>query len=104
MPLETLLTPKQAADVLGVSIKTLEKWRSIDAGPQFVRLGRLVRYRPIDILAWLELQTKQKAGRVGVPANQSLIDHLPISEPIALEQSKAGGHARNSGVEAPISE
>lgn len=93
MPLETLLTPKQAADVLGVSVKTLEKWRSTNAGPHCVRLGRLVRYRPGDILAWLEHQTKEKAGRVGVPANTSLIAHLPIAAAKPLGNPIAEAHS-----------
>ena len=38
------LTVEEAADVLSVSVKTLEAWRRLGKGPVFVKLGRSVRY------------------------------------------------------------
>ena len=40
---------KEAARLLGVSHRTLEDWRTRGAGPRFIMLGRLVRYRAIDL-------------------------------------------------------
>ena len=37
-----------AADRIGVSARTLEKWRSAGEGPPFLKLGRRVTYRPAD--------------------------------------------------------
>lgn len=52
--LEHLLTTEQAADVLGTTRRTLEAWRCVGAGPVFVKLrGRLVRYRPSDLEAFI---------------------------------------------------
>jgi excisionase family DNA binding protein len=46
------LFPKQAADYLNLSPKTLEKWRHTGEGPSFTKFGRAVRY-DIDVLnAW----------------------------------------------------
>jgi len=46
----TLLTPAQAAKMLGLPEGTLAQWRSQRRGPAFVKLeGRLVRYRPTDL-------------------------------------------------------
>jgi AraC-like DNA-binding protein len=42
-----LLTPKQMADRLGISEKTLANMRSAKAGPKFVKQGGRVRY-PIE--------------------------------------------------------
>ncbi len=48
-----LLTPKQAAEFLGVSVDTLARWRVLGVGPAFVKFSRakqaLVRYRREDL-------------------------------------------------------
>jgi len=47
---DALLTPKQAAEFLGIPEGTLAQWRSQRRGPQYVKLeGRLVRYRRSDL-------------------------------------------------------
>jgi len=53
-----LLSQKQLAEILGVSPRTLERWRSEQQGPPFVQLVRdgKVRYRVDDIARWLEAQ------------------------------------------------
>jgi predicted DNA-binding transcriptional regulator AlpA len=38
------LTVEEAAQLLCVSVKTLEAWRRLGKGPVFVKLGRSVRY------------------------------------------------------------
>lgn len=46
----TLLTPTKTAEILGVGIKTLERWRSTGDGPRFVKLSPgTVRYRAVDL-------------------------------------------------------
>jgi predicted DNA-binding transcriptional regulator AlpA len=42
---DRLLTPKEAAEFLRVSLSWLAKSRMRGDGPQFVKLGRAVRYR-----------------------------------------------------------
>lgn len=39
---------------LNCETKTLQAWRSRGGGPPFVKVGRLVRYRPQDVEAWIE--------------------------------------------------
>ena len=49
-----LLTPVQAADILSVSARVLERWRGTGKGPQFVCLNRKsIRYRVEDIEAFV---------------------------------------------------
>ena len=44
-----------AAKVLGVSVRTLEKWRSEGGGPKFVKMShRCVRYRMCDLQEFQE--------------------------------------------------
>ena len=63
--LPALLTTDEAAEYLGVSAKKLEMGRCIGMGPQFVRLGRLVRYRADDLLAYLEANTYRSTSDKG---------------------------------------
>lgn len=45
-----LLTPKEAAEVLGIPSGTLAQWRSQRRGPIYIKLEeRLVRYRQSDL-------------------------------------------------------
>ena len=55
---EALLNQQQLANLLGISARTLERWRSEHLGPPFIRLVGLgsVRYRRADIDHWLEVQ------------------------------------------------
>ena len=48
-----LLDQREAARILGVSVRTLERLRVTGAGPQFCLLGRLVRYRECDLEEWV---------------------------------------------------
>lgn len=50
---EPLMTTKQAADTLQVKETTLEQWRWNGKGPDFVKMGRTVRYRQSDLDAFL---------------------------------------------------
>jgi len=43
------LAVEEAAQVLCVSVKTLEAWRRLGKGPMFVKLGRAVRYTMRDL-------------------------------------------------------
>lgn len=52
------LSPRQASIYCGWEIKSLEQMRRQGGGPQFSKVGHLIRYRRADIDAWLV------AGRV----------------------------------------
>lgn len=55
-----LLDEKQAAEVLGdIQPGTLSVWRSTGRYKiPFIKVGRRVRYRRADLLAWLESRTR----------------------------------------------
>ena len=48
-----LLDEKNAARMLGCSVGLLRKWRQSGEGPAYCRLGRLVRYRDVDLSVFL---------------------------------------------------
>lgn len=47
-----LLTTQEASEYLGLAVSTLNKWRVYGNGPQFIKLGRAVRYRLEDLTAF----------------------------------------------------
>ena len=52
--LPRLLNSKQAAEVLGVAVYTLRKWRMLGQGPRAVKVEGAVRYDPADLQAYIE--------------------------------------------------
>jgi predicted DNA-binding transcriptional regulator AlpA len=48
-----LLNQRQAAHLLRLSVRTLERHRTSGTGPRFVRLGRLIRYQEADLADWV---------------------------------------------------
>lgn len=59
-----LLSPKEAAHLLGVHTKTLETWRRTGKGPPALKIGGTlrarVRYRGEDVEAWAAKQPYRK--------------------------------------------
>ena len=53
----SLLTEDQAAELLALSVRTLQAWRLRGTGPRFVRAGRAIRYRKADLTAWINSNT-----------------------------------------------
>jgi len=49
-----LWTVPELAAFLGVPVATIYKWRTTGDGPTGLRIGRHLRYRESDVLAWLE--------------------------------------------------
>jgi hypothetical protein len=62
--IDALLREEIAAELLSLSVRTLQSWRLRKAGPPFVQVGRAVRYRRRDLLAWITANT--------VPHSQTL--------------------------------
>ncbi|WP_297799035.1 helix-turn-helix domain-containing protein [uncultured Brevundimonas sp.] len=57
-----LLCTKEAARLLKLSHRTLEKWRGTGEGPSYCRVGgRNIRYRPEDINLFIEGQQQRDA-------------------------------------------
>lgn len=67
----TLLTTRQAAEVLGFEPRTMEELRRRGSGPPFIRLSsRSVRYRLDDLEQWLDERTfrstaQERGGKAG---------------------------------------
>ena len=53
-PERSFLDTRRAAKVIGMSRRTLEKWRTLGKGPPYLKLGRRVLYSSTDLEAWIE--------------------------------------------------
>lgn len=53
IPLPALLKPEQAAEYLGVSPQKLERDRWCEKQIPYVKMGRHVRYRATDLIAYV---------------------------------------------------
>jgi excisionase family DNA binding protein len=49
-----LLTPKEAAELLKVSVSWLAKARMRGDGPAFIKIGRSIRYNEPTLLQWMK--------------------------------------------------
>ena len=59
-----LLTPREVAGILGVSIGTLEVWRSANRYPlPYVKVGRAVRYDASDVEAFISMRKREHTGQ-----------------------------------------
>lgn len=61
--LQELLTEHDVARVTGLSVASVRRWRLLQQGPKYLKLGAAVRYKPEDISAWLE--SRPTGGGVG---------------------------------------
>lgn len=57
-----LLSRAEVEEVFGISRRFLEVHASDGAGPKFVKVGRLVRYRRCDLEDWIKANTKGFPG------------------------------------------
>ena len=65
LPQRYLRTP-EAARLVGLSIRTLEKHRIYGTGPRYSKLGGRVVYRVEDLQAWVERGAKASTSDPGI--------------------------------------
>jgi predicted DNA-binding transcriptional regulator AlpA len=54
--LDSLLNEHDIARITGLSVASVRRWRLLGQGPQYIKIGAAVRYRPADLEAWLAAQ------------------------------------------------
>ena len=75
--MDFLIDQKQAARILGLSVRTLERHRIAGTGPRFARLGRLIRYRQNDLIEWVDGSLRTSTSQLGTPAAGSASSGTP---------------------------
>ena len=74
--MQSFLTEQEVSKHLNVSVATLRRWRLEKRGPMFVKVGSLVRYRPVDLDSWvaaLPTGGDSAGGAVAVMTNRALV-------------------------------
>ena len=65
---ESIFGEHEAGRYLGgeaepVSPRTMQRWRQEGTGPEFLKLGRLVRYRKSDLDRWVDAQLRTSTSQ-----------------------------------------
>ena len=60
-----LLTQRDAATLLRLSERTLERLRLQGGGPLYVKAGRVVRYREADLEEWIDARVVSSTSAIG---------------------------------------
>ena len=60
--IERLLTPKEAAGFLRVSLSWLAKARMRGDGPPYIQIGRSVRYSETVLIHWMKSQQRRSTS------------------------------------------
>jgi len=55
---------KKAAEILDVAVQTLRNWRFLQRGPDYLRLGRCIRYRVDDLENYVERNKVNPEGSI----------------------------------------
>lgn len=61
--LPDIITPGELAAASGLSLGTLAYWRHAGTGPQYMKLGRLIRYRKTDVIAFLDASLRTSTSQ-----------------------------------------
>ena len=64
-----LLTEREAAALLHVSVKCLQGWRSRGGGPPYRKIGRCVRYEKADLETFVEQAVRRSTSDPGPRRN-----------------------------------
>jgi len=62
LPVDRLFGKAELARYLGLSISGLTKLLESNRGPAVIRVGRLVRFRHDDVVAWLEARRSDNSA------------------------------------------
>jgi predicted DNA-binding transcriptional regulator AlpA len=58
----TLMTPKEAAAILKVSLSWLAKARMRGDGPPYIRVGRSIRYAEAALIQWMKSRQRSSTS------------------------------------------
>lgn len=60
--MKNLLNKKQVAELLNISVKTLDLWVTQDRGPRHLKIGRLVRFTQADVENFIQQLSEEKVN------------------------------------------
>ena len=60
------MTARQCAQLIGVSVGTLARWRGVGKGPNYCKLGNSIRYMLEDVIKWAHDNDEQSTVLINV--------------------------------------
>ena len=81
------LRTKEAARLVGLCARTLEKHRTYGTGPRYAKVGGRVLYDIADLHAWIESATRQSTSDAGAT-------YVPPAKPHAARAPAYAGGVR----------
>lgn len=70
--MEKLLNEKEVEKIFGIKRSCLQKWRCLGGGPNYIKIGRSVRYRPSDIENFIHEHQRISTSDPGIIQNESV--------------------------------
>ena len=58
-----LLTEKETASLICYTQRALQNWRLRGGGPEYVKIGRSVRYQRSDVMKFIEERKRKHSGQ-----------------------------------------
>jgi predicted DNA-binding transcriptional regulator AlpA len=79
--MKELINEREVAKIMSLSVSLVRRWRVQKKGPRYYKIGAAVRYRPEDVVSWLEEQAQgggqeeaeSRKGGIGSPFNREEI-------------------------------
>lgn len=71
MKVDRFLSPAEVAEMLQVSMRTLDRYRRAGTGPDYCRIANRVRYRQRDVTAWVRAQKVDTNTHQGLTGGRS---------------------------------
>ncbi len=65
LPRKRLMKERETAEILGIEVSTLRRWRWAGRGPAFCKFGAAVRYEPEVIAAYIAANRRQSTSDTG---------------------------------------
>jgi predicted DNA-binding transcriptional regulator AlpA len=62
VPVSNFVPELRVAELTGLSVKTLQRWRLLGVGPPFRKFGSAVRYSQAEVLSWIASAPKGGGG------------------------------------------
>jgi hypothetical protein len=76
---DPILDAKAAARFLGVAIATLAKMRCKGGSPPFIKAGRKILYRKVDLIAWRNVRLVRNTTEAALSLPRRVTDPLKIT-------------------------
>jgi predicted site-specific integrase-resolvase len=64
------LNEKQVAEILGISVKTLQRWRLFGEGPEWRRFGTAIRYPSDGLHVYIESAPRGGGSQIRLTENK----------------------------------